>query len=116
MTKVNVPKVLLWDYQYVVPFLLICLTLESARASASSSYDFPGWGIGVGWILALTSTAPIGVYALDWLIRNGLSARAAPPSATVAPVRQGPPAEHTPAELQISGLSTAELQANVARC
>ena len=73
MTKVKVPKALLWNYKVVVPLLLFALTFISVQKSVEAAYDFPGWGIGVGWAIALASSAPIAFYAL----RSALTRRPA---------------------------------------
>ena len=111
MTGYTPPKALLWVYKVVIPTCLLALTLESVRKSASNSYDFPAWGIGLGWLLAFTSSLPILVSALGAAYTRGRSVATRP--VTAAPIK--PPGkanatpEHTPSSLQIPGLSDIEL-------
>jgi len=72
MCGAKLPRLLLWDIKYVIPLLLIGLTISSVTSSLEAAYAFPPWGIGAGWLLALASSLPIPFFAA----RAFLAARA----------------------------------------
>lgn len=59
MTKVQVPRLLLFDLQYVVPATLFVLTIWSLRSTIVAGYPFPPGGLALGWLLSLVSCVPI---------------------------------------------------------
>ncbi|KAL1503922.1 hypothetical protein AB1Y20_012383 [Prymnesium parvum] len=69
MTGFRVPKAALWGYKLFIPACLLLIIAESLRGAISNGYDFPGWGVAVGWLLALASSLPIFVCALLALCR-----------------------------------------------
>ena len=63
MTKVRVPRLLLFDLTYIIPSLLCILTIWSLYSTVVAGYPFPPTGLFLGWVLSLVSCVPI-VYAL----------------------------------------------------
>ena len=59
MTKKGIPKLLLWDIKYLIPFLLLILTLWTLVTSIQGGYAFPPAGVVCGWILSSFSLAPL---------------------------------------------------------
>ena len=59
MTKVRLPRLVLFDLTYIVPSLLTVLTIWTLYSTTSAGYDFPAGGIAVGYTLSYVSLLPI---------------------------------------------------------
>ena len=59
MTNRRVPRVLLWDIKFVIPVLLIILTLVTLYNSISGGYAYPPAGVALGWLLSSFSLSPL---------------------------------------------------------
>jgi hypothetical protein len=59
MTSKRLPRLLLLDIKYLVPCLLMLLSIETLVASLAAGYHFPPAAIAVGWMLSLCSLIPL---------------------------------------------------------
>ena len=59
MTKRKLPRLLLWNVRFVIPTLLLILTIWTLISSISGGYSLPPAGVGVGWLLSSCALMPL---------------------------------------------------------
>ena len=111
MTGRKLPRPLLWSITFVIPPVLVLLSLWALIASITAGYAFPPAGIVMGWILSLCS-----VFPLFFGLRKAASARTIYSSARARlkricsgqASRTKMPREITPADADVVGASQVD--------